>query len=122
MSRYQYQSDSYGHHAPLTSQVPYLNQYVANPYEERWGFLPFVGGLALGALFTGWGGGRPCCGGYPAYPSFPPYSPGFSQPFVPFQQQQQQQLANYNIYQPQPYSQPMGYPTTIVENNKFYMS
>jgi len=47
----------------LINQVPNLNHYPVNPQNERFGFLPFVGGLAVGALAGGFGGGpRPCCG------------------------------------------------------------
>ncbi len=56
--------------APLTQQVPNLSMMPEVGQDERWGFLPFVGGLALGGLlFNGWGG-RPCCGGY-----YGPYNP-----------------------------------------------
>ena len=46
----------------LTSQVPNLNHYPVNPHDERFfgfGMLPFVGGLAVGALATGGFGPRP---------------------------------------------------------------
>ena len=63
--------------APLTNQVPNLSAMPGVNQDERWGFLPFIGGLALGGLlFDGWGGGRPCCGGggY-AYPVYQPCLP-----------------------------------------------
>ena len=44
----------------LINQVPNLNHYPINPRDERFGFLPFVGGLAVGALAGGFGGPRPC--------------------------------------------------------------
>ena len=44
----------------LINQVPNLNHYPVNPHDERFGFLPFVGGLAVGALAGGFGGPRPC--------------------------------------------------------------
>jgi len=120
MNQYQNRHIPYRTPSSLTSQVPYLSQYGINQNEERWGFLPFVGGLALGGLlFNGWGGGRPCCGGgfgggYPAYP--PAY---FPQPIMPFQQQQFQQQ---QFFQPQVFAQPMVPQSTIVESNKFYVS
>ena len=68
--------------APLTNQVPNLSAMPGVNQDERWGFLPFIGGLALGGLlFDGWGGGRPCCGGggyaYPVYQ--PVYQPVYYQ-------------------------------------------
>jgi len=42
------------------NRVPNLNHYPINTQDERFGFLPFVGGLAVGALAGGFGGGRPC--------------------------------------------------------------
>ena len=45
----------------LINQVPNLNHYSINPNDERFfPFLPFVGGLAVGALAGGFGGPRPC--------------------------------------------------------------
>jgi len=43
----------------LINQVPNLNEYSINHNNERFGFLPFVGGLAVGALAGGFGGPRP---------------------------------------------------------------
>jgi len=43
----------------MYNQVPNLNHYPINRQDERFGFLPFVGGLAVGALAGGFGG-RPC--------------------------------------------------------------
>ena len=40
----------YRNSAPLTNQVPYLSNVPSAAQDERWGFLPFVGGLALGGL------------------------------------------------------------------------
>ena len=54
----------------LINQVPNLNHYSVNPNDERFGFLPFVGGLAVGALAGGFGGPRPCgpmCGPPPMW-------------------------------------------------------
>ena len=47
----------------LVNQVPNLNHYPINSNDERFGFLPFVGGLAVGALAGGIGGPRPCGNG-----------------------------------------------------------
>ena len=51
--------------ASLTHQVPYLTNTPNVVSDERFGFLPFIGGLAVGGLLFGggggWGGGRPCC-------------------------------------------------------------
>jgi len=44
----------------LINQVPNLNHHPVNSRDERFGFLPFVGGLAVGALAGGFGGPRPC--------------------------------------------------------------
>lgn len=46
----------------MINQVPNLNYYSVNQNDERFGFLPFVGGLAVGALAGGFGGPRPCQG------------------------------------------------------------
>ena len=96
--------------APLTQQVPNLSMMPEVGQDERWGFLPFVGGLALGGLlFNGWGG-RPCCGGG-GY-SYPAYQPVYYQ-----QQQQQAQNGYYG-----PYNPVMPSETTILESNKYYLS
>jgi len=53
------------------NRVVNLNHYPVNPEDERFGFLPFVGGLAVGALAGGGFGGRPCgpaCNGMPYTP------------------------------------------------------
>jgi hypothetical protein len=70
----------------MINQVPNLNHYPINPNDERFGFLPFFGGLAVGALAGGFGG-RPCgpvCG-----PQFVPVQPlpqpiFIQQPIQPF--------------------------------------
>jgi hypothetical protein len=62
----------------LINQVPNLNQYPVHPHDERFGFLPFVGGLAVGALASGFGGPRPCgpaCG--PMWSPMPMMPPQF---------------------------------------------
>lgn len=46
----------YRNSAPLTNQVPYLSNVPSAAQDERWGFLPFVGGLALGGLLFNGGG------------------------------------------------------------------
>ena len=80
----------------MLNQIPNLNHYAVNHGDERFGFLPFVGGLAVGALAGGFGGPRPCgpmCG--------PMMAPMPMQPqFVP-------------VMQPMPVSQPimMGQPS-----------
>ena len=88
------------HH--LTNQVPYLSSYPINPGDERWGFLPFFGGLVLGSLFSGFG--NKCCGGYPPFP--PPYYP---QP-IP------------TPPQPYFYASPFNQSTTNISSNKFFLS
>ena len=125
MNRYSHQVRQFRNQPPLTNQVPNLNQFATNPHDERFGLLPFVGGLALGGLFFNGGGcyGRPC-GGYPAYPAYPPMY--YPQPNYPYQQNITFQQA------PTPYQQaPSAYPyqpytqnpqSTVVETNKFYMS
>jgi len=71
----------------MLNQVPNLNQYSVNPNDERFGFLPFVGGLAVGALAGGFGGrpcGGPACG--PMYGPMPmpmPVPMPVQQQFVP---------------------------------------
>ena len=79
-----------------TNQVPYLANMPGIEQDERWGFLPFIGGLALGGLaFGGWGG-RPCCGGggYPVYQQ-PVYQPVYYQQPIYYQQ------PSYPVYQQQ---------------------
>ena len=107
-----------------TNQVPYLANMPGIEQDERWGFLPFIGGLALGGLaFGGWGG-RPCCGGgYPAYQQ-PVYQPVYyqqpiyyQQPSYPVYQQQASQTGYYG-----PYNPVMPTETTILESNKYYLS
>lgn len=88
----------------LTNQVPYLTPYTVNPEEERWGFLPFFGGLLLGGLFAS--SGNKCCGGYPNFP--PPYYPQPMPTFPP---------------QPYFYASPFNQSTTNanITTNKFYL-
>jgi len=87
----------------MINQVPNLNHYPVNQNDERFGFLPFVGGLAVGALAGGFGGGRPCCGPMPMQPQFVP---------MPMQQP-------VFIQQPmQPYPMMQG---PLVETNKYFM-
>ncbi|MDE5976939.1 MAG: hypothetical protein K2G70_00520 [Turicibacter sp.] len=117
---------------PLTNQVPNLSTVPGVQQDERFGFLPFIGGLALGGLlFDGFGNGRPCCGGnggggyaYPVYqqPVYQPVyyqQPVYMQPTYPVYQQQQQntQTGYYG-----PYNPVMPSETTILENNKYYLS
>jgi len=44
----------------MLNQVPNLNHCGVNHHDSRFGFLPFVGGLAVGALAGGGFGPRPC--------------------------------------------------------------
>lgn len=120
---------SYQNAAPLTNQVPYLSNVPGAAQDERFGFLPFVGGLALGGLLFNGGGGRPCCGGGYNYPVYQPvyqqpvyqqpiYQPTYSpQPTYPVYQQQASQTGYYG-----PYNPVMPTETTILESNKYYLS
>lgn len=106
--------------APLTNQVPNLSTIPGVEQDERWGFLPFIGGVALGGLlFNGWGGGRPCCGGgYPVYqPVYYQQPMYYQQPSYPVYQQQASQTGYYG-----PYNPVMPTETTILESNKYYLS
>ena len=47
---------NYRNQTPLTNQVPYLSNVPGIGGEERFGFLPFIGGLAIGGLL--FNGGR----------------------------------------------------------------
>ncbi len=112
----------------LTSQVPYLSPTVGGS-NERFFFLPFLGGLALGGLLFN---NRPCCGygyggggyGYGGgyYPQPYPYYP---QPYpVPYgspnlYKQTSAQNSYYGPYAPQ---HPNQIESTVVESNKFYLS
>lgn len=80
----------------MINQVPNLNHYPINTHDERFGVIPFVGGLAVGALASGFGGGggRPCG---------PMCGPQFVQP-VPYPQPvfiQQPQFQQPQFQQPQ---------------------
>ncbi|MCL2559569.1 MAG: hypothetical protein FWE07_03710 [Turicibacter sp.] len=104
----------------MMNQVPNLNHYPINPQDERFGFLPFVGGLAVGALAGGFGGPRPCgpmCG--------PMYGPPMPMPMQP---------QVMPIIQPMPIQQPIfiGQPQfqqmapmpmqgPILESNKYFI-
>ena len=99
----------------LINQVPNLNHYPVNPHHERFGFLPFVGGLAVGALASGgFGGPRPCgpaCGPVPMMPMMPMQPPQFIP--VPIQ--------TLPAQVPQPFPP---FPTIqgpILESNKFFI-
>ncbi|MCL1989467.1 MAG: hypothetical protein FWG67_01125 [Defluviitaleaceae bacterium] len=91
----------------MINQVPNLNHYPINQQDQRFGFLPFVGGLAVGALAGGMGGPRPCCGPTPM-PMPVPTQPQFIP--VPVQTIPQQQ------FQPMPMVQ-----GPILETNKFFI-
>ena len=112
----------------MYNQVPNLNHYPVNRQDERFGFLPFVGGLAVGALAGGFGG-RPCgpaCG--------PMYGPPMSMPvqmmpmpapqFIPVPMPIQPLPANLPPQQFQQFQniQPGGVMQgPILESNKFYI-
>lgn len=95
----------------MMNQVPNLNQYPVNQNDERFGFLPFVGGLAVGALAGGFGGSRPCCAQVQPQP-----------PFIPVMQpipMQQPMLMGQPPIQPiQPFPVLQG---PILETNKYFM-
>jgi len=106
----------------LINQVPNLNHYPVNQSDERFGFLPFVGGLAVGALAGGFGGPRPCgpmCGppmwGQPMPMPMPMPAPQFipipvqTLPATIPQQQFQQMQTLQSIHGP------------ILESNKYYI-
>jgi len=99
----------------LINQIPNLNHYPVNPRDERFGFLPFVGGLAVGALAGGFGP-RPCgpmCGPMPMPMPMPApqFIPVPIQPLPAFIPQQQ--------FQPMQPLQTMQGP--ILESNKYYI-
>ncbi len=108
---------------PLTNQVPYLTAANAGG-GDRFFFLPFLGGLALGGLLFN---NRPCCGGgyyggygggYYPQPYYPqPYPAPYYSPNM--YQQTSSQNAYYGPYAP---SQPVQNDSTVVESNKFYLS
>ncbi|HAX72584.1 MAG TPA: hypothetical protein DCY20_03545 [Firmicutes bacterium] len=116
------QASSYRH--SLTNQVPYLVENPGTP-QERFFFLPFLGGLAVGGLLGGWGN-RPCCGGY-----YPPQAYPYPYPYPVYQQQQpyyyqqgpyQQTTTQNGYYGPYAPSMPNQNETTILESNKYYLS
>lgn len=103
----------------MINQVPNLNRYPISNRDERFGFLPFVGGLAVGALAGGFGGSRPCgpmCGPMP-----------MQQQVIPIMQQQMpmQQQVFFQQPQIQPF-QPFEQQVPIVqgpmlETNKYFI-
>jgi len=111
----------------MLNRVPNLNHYPVNPYDERFvgffPFLPFVGGLAVGALAGGFGGGRPCNGCSPQCPQMCP--PMYAQPMpMPVQMMPMQpQFAPMPI-QPVPAQMQPQYQNVqgpLVESNKFFV-
>jgi len=116
----------------LRNQVPNLNHYPINQQDERFGFLPFVGGLAVGALAGGFGGPRPCgpaCGPMygppmampvtmmPMQPPPPQFIPVPIQPLpAVIPPQQFQQFQQFQTIQPGAMMQ-----GPILESNKFYI-
>jgi len=106
----------------LINQVPNLNQYPVNSNDERFGFLPFVGGLAVGALAGGFGGPRPCgpacgpmCGPMQMMP-MPMPMPVMPPQFIPIPIQPMPLPAQIS---PQQQFQTMQGP--ILESNKYYI-
>jgi len=97
----------------MLNQVPNLNHHPVNPNDQRFGFLPFLGGLTVGALAGGFGGGRPCCG--PPPPQFMPMPPQFIP--VPIQTLPAQ-LPPQQFVPMQPFQNVQG---PILESNKFYI-
>ena len=100
----------------LIHQVPNLNHYPVNPHDDRFGFLPFVGGLAVGALAGGIGGPRPCCG-----PPMPMPMPMPTPQFVPVPVQTfppAQTLPAQFPQQIQPFQTVQG---PLLESNKYYI-
>jgi len=90
----------------MINQVPNLNHYPVNPNDERFGFLPFLGGLTVGALAGGGFGGRPCCAPVPFQP-FPVVQP------VPLPQP---------VFIQQPQFQPIQtLPATVQGSNQFFI-
>lgn len=101
----------------MLNQVPNLNQYPVNPNDARFfgfGLLPFVGGLAVGAVANR---PRPCgpmCG--PMYGPMPmPMQPQFVP--VPYQTMPMQMMPPRPM---QPQFQMVQGP--LVESNKFFVS
>ena len=107
----------------MINQVPNLNHYPINPNDDRFfgfGFLPFLGGLAVGGLaggaFSGgFGGGRPCCGPTP----MPMPMPAPTQPqFVPMPIPQPVFVGQPQIQPTPSYSTVQG---PLLESNKFFI-
>ena len=106
----------------LIDQVPNLNNYPVNQNDERFGFLPFVGGLAVGALAGGFGGPRPCgpvCG--PMWSPMPMPMPMPMPPpqFIPVPIQTLPAVIPQQQFQPmQPFQNIHG---PFLESNKYYI-
>lgn len=104
----------------MINQVPNLNQYYFNQNDERFGFLPFVGGLAVGALAGGFGG-RPCgpmCG--PMYGQPMPMMP-----MMPMQIPVSQQFVPIPVQTMPPRPVPQQFQMVqgpLVESNKFFVA
>lgn len=100
----------------LMNQVPNLNHYPVNGQDTRFGFLPFVGGLAVGALAGGFGGPRPCgpmCGQMPMpVPMQPQFVP------VPVQTLPMQMMPQQPFQTAQSFQTVQG---PILESNKFFI-
>ena len=114
---------SYHGQVPLTNQVPYLATMPGVENDERWGFWPFIGGLALGGLGgLVLGGGRPCCGGYnyPVYqqPMYYPQPVYYQQPSYPMGYQQQ--MVQNSYYGPYSVTTPPSQ-EPMIESNKYYI-